>query len=569
MRILLFVFSFALIGFFAVPDASAQEDKSTSKATDKLYEKGFLKNAELINTQDSENLPSFYQNGIVYVSSPRRIGSPNQAANTELFYAELGPNGDPLPRQPIPIKVSQQIHKGQVTFNREGTLMLFTQSLPVPGGKGALRFKVFEARRGNFDWEQVTELPFNSNDYSIVHPFLSPDEKRLYFASDMPGGQGGFDLYMAERQGNSWGKPINLGPGINTAGNEMYPFAHESGNLFFSSNGHEGLGGLDIYKVEIRGREFGPVQNFGFANSPADEFGFVLNPSGTLGFLASNNKEGKGAYDIYRFKVEPEKEFSWATKVMPTSFEVYDKHSGQALEAANIWVYECTPEGHILQPDAFTTLVSKEADGLRIAPRRKNFGQLGAPHYRFDQENKQVARLLGEKTYLVLVAADGYQPQELLFSTRGKAAGPQNLRIAMDYPEEMMRLEYDASDALAKDAVIILENIEYDFSKSSVRKGATPELDALVALLQAYPNMHIELIAHTDSRGSEKYNLDLSRDRANSAMQYLVSRGIASSRVKASGMGKAQLRNGCSDGVACTEQQHRVNRRIEVRVTKF
>jgi outer membrane protein OmpA-like peptidoglycan-associated protein len=212
--------------------------------------------------------------------------------------------------------------------------------------------------------------------------------------------------------------------------------------------------------------------------------------------------------------------------------------------------------------------VSKQTDGLRIKPLRKPIGQLGAPHYRYPMESKQGARLLGEKTYLVLVAADGYQLQELIFSTQGKAAGPQNLRIGMSLPEEPLRQEPDASNALTKDAVIVLENIEYDFSKSSVRKGTAPELDALAALLQANPTMHIELISHTDSRGSEKYNLDLSRDRANSAKQYLVSRGVAESRIKTTGMGKAQLRNECADGVACTEQQHRVNRRIEVRITK-
>lgn len=569
---------FALAFFFLLQTTLSigQETASTSKATDKLYEKGFIKNADSVNTKYSEFLPSFYQNGIVYIFSSRQNGSVDQPAGTafvELFYAELGPKGDPMPRQPFPIKVNHQVHKGQVTFNRDGSVIFFTQSAPVEGMNGDYRLKVYEAKRGAFDWMNVKELPFNSDDYSVGHPSISPDGNLLYFASDMPGGQGGFDLYMSERQANgSWTSPVNLGSKINTSGNEMYPFIHESGNLFFSSNGHPGKGGLDIFKVEVNGQNWGEVQNFGFANSKSDEFGFVLNEAGTLGFLASNHEEGKGSYDIYRFKVEEGKEFPWATKIIPTTFLVYDEATKQPLEGASIWLYECSADGHILESDALQAEVLPEGDKLRVAPLRKPNQSLGTPTSISSPSNSTVLNLLGEKNYMLLVSRDGYADGEILFSTTGKSASPQRLALGLKsaQAEELERdIATQNKSLLRKGAVIVLNDIQYDFNKSSVRKGETPELDALAALMSEHPGMQVELVAHTDSRGSEKYNLDLSNDRANAAKAYLVSRGISSSRVKAKGMGKAALRNACSDGVECSEEEHSYNRRIEAIVTKF
>lgn len=574
MRHLSFVLAFFFL--FQTTFSIGQETASTSKATDKLYEKGFIKNADSVNTKYAEFLPSFYQNGIVYIFSSRQNGSVDQPTGTafvELFYAELGPHGDPMPRQPFPIKVNHQVHKGQVTFNRDGSVIFFTQSSPAEGTEGDYRLKVFEAKRGPFDWMDVKELPFNSDNYSVGHPSISPDGKRLYFASDMPGGHGGFDLYMSDRQPNStWGAPVNLGPKVNTSGSEMYPFIHESGNLFFSSNGHPGKGGLDIFKVEVNGNSWGEVQNFGFANSKSDEFGFVLNEAGTLGFLASNHNEGKGSYDIYRFKVEEGKEFPWATKIIPTTFLVYDEATKQPLEGASIWVYECSADGHILESDALRAELLPEGDKLRVTPLRKPNQLLGSPTTVNSLLNSTVLNLLGEKNYMLLVSREGYADGEMFFSTTGKSASPQRLALGLKLAQGD-ELEHNIAmqnkSLLRKGAVIVLNDIQYDFNKSSVRKGETPELDALVALMNEFPGMQVELVAHTDSRGSEKYNLDLSNDRANAAKAYLVSRGISGFRVKAKGVGKAELRNACSDGVECSEEEHSYNRRIEALVTKF
>ena len=251
-----------------------------------------VSNAPNINTSGMEFSPVLYQNGIVYVSRFNNGPVDEKTGETfyELFYSELDPNGLPLKPQEFSTELNSQVHEGPVSFNRRGDQIFFTRSNTKDGktradSEGRIGLKIYEAQRGYFDWENIKELPFNDNEFTCMHPSVSPDSKKLFFTSNMPGGYGGFDLYFVERIGESWSIPINLGPDINTSKNEVFPFIHESGVLFFTSDGHSGMGGLDLFMIDLSGRRWGRVINLGEPfNSEEDDLGIVLTPGGTRGY---------------------------------------------------------------------------------------------------------------------------------------------------------------------------------------------------------------------------------------------------------------------------------------------
>ncbi len=645
----------------------AQQKSSKSKSKEKLYEKGEdpnqvrIHNAILINTEHREFSPAFYQNGIVYVTSRRNSGPRDPKTGEtylELFYAELDVEGMPMKPQEFSIYLNSRAHEGPVSFNRSGDKLYFTRNNMHKGvrqadKKGLSRLKIYEATKGTFDWENVRELPFNSDEYSVMHPALSADGRRLYFASDMPGGYGGFDLYMSEKVGDAWSLPINLGPDINTPGNEAFPFMHESGILFFSSTGHKGMGGLDLFMVNISGSKWSKVSNLGQPfNSPRDDFGFILNPEGTLGFLSSNRAGGYGKDDIYQLRLNGMSFFNRNLE-LPTKIIAFNEVTNERIPDVGIYLFERDKDGYLRDNEVYEVDIRPSLDNpdqLELTLSRKSATRLGEPTLHTDANGEAVTQLLAEKEYFIIAVRPGFKTRELQYSTVAEQ-GPQTIRIplkesrcvtllgairsdkgepisyskvhilnetsgeeqyirtnidgafelclptscrykitaekdgfqakattlstegdlALDKPIQV-ELKLQAIDEdpfsgpLHTGSVIVLENIYYDFNKSAIRSGAARELDALVALMKQYPEMRIELTSHTDSRGSTKYNQELSEKRAASAKQYLVSKGIAAERILARGLGESQIRNRCKDGVKCSEEEHQYNRRTEVRI---
>ncbi|MEK7253225.1 MAG: hypothetical protein AAB316_00645, partial [Bacteroidota bacterium] len=301
-----------ILSFFAA-NLQAQQQASKSKSSDKLYDKGeppVLHNSSGINTSGSEFSPSYYQNGIVYVSQHKNGPVDNKKQPfRELFYAELDEQGLPHHAEAFSLRVNSQAHEGPVSFSRDGNLLFFTRSNVQNGvvktnADGVMvGLKIFQATRGEYDWENITPLAFNSVDYNCAHPALSADGKRLFFSSDMPGGYGDSDLYYVEKKGGEWSKPINLGSEINTNRKESFPYLHENGVLFFSSDGHGGEGKRDIFMVDISQTIPGAIINLGKPyNSPGDDLGFIINEDGTKGYFASDRNGGKGGDDIYMFE---------------------------------------------------------------------------------------------------------------------------------------------------------------------------------------------------------------------------------------------------------------------------
>ncbi len=633
------------------------QQSSKTKAANKLYEKGSevkVLNTSKINTSNLEFSPAYYQNGIVFVSSRKMQGKKRKYF--ELFYADLDATGFPLEPRKFSVHLKATQHKGPVTFDREGKTLYFTSNKVENGkteneSKTVEHLKIYEAKKGASDWGEVVELPFNSDNFDCAHPTLSADGKILYFTSNMPGGYGGMDLYFVEKTDNGWSNPINLGKDINTEKNELFPFIHSSGNLFFTSNGYKGAGGLDLFMIDIGGRKWGKVTNLGQPfNSPKDDLGLILNPEGTRGYFTSSRKGGTGKDDIYMFEAQ---EGIWG-RTTPSLFtatlKVQDKDSKNAIEGAEIRVFEKTADGFVSSDDNLFEGVLLPAedgsDGLTFKLIRKDVKTLGKPDIHSNKNGEAKFDFNGERRFLILVTKDGYENKELVHSTIGNQSNDvinismkksfcsnlngvvkdlddafipnaviriksscatkdevfltdENgtfsicLRIGCDYKitgikenflnasveiknlnsteplSKEIVLSSTGSDLLSEGSVIVLNNIYYDFDKSFIRKGAAHELDNLYTVLKSYPSIRIELGSHTDSRGSDAYNLKLSQKRAESAKEYLVARGIDASRIEAVGHGEKQLRNECKDDVRCSESKHQFNRRTEVKILKI
>ncbi len=651
LRSAVFLYAFC----FAFTSLSAQISPQTNEVK--------IENAGIINSPNLEFSPTFYQNGIVYATSRYNSGKRDEKINEtffELFYAELDQDGNLYNPKPFSINVNSQLHEGPVTFSRDFQTMYFTRNNTKKGlrkadSKGVTRLKVYEGQRGSEDWEKIVELPFNSDEYSVAHPTLSTNGDNLFFTSDMPGGYGGMDLYVVSRADGVWGNPVNLGSTINTADNEVFPFIHTSGTLFFSSDGHDTMGGLDLFMANGVDADWREVVNLGPQyNSGYDDLGIILDPDGTAGYFSSNRNGGNGKDDIYRFEVSDGIAGKTKAKSIDATILVYDERTTEVIEGAFIRIFENTPEGYISGGKSLydAVLMPGEDDGdLTFKLVRKDKEALGNPDRISNSQGEAGYAFVGEKTYLIVVSKDGYDSAEFEYKTIGNKGAnvvevPLKKTICIDMagtvrnkitntsiPNAIINIwnSCDGSDkqirtnsngefdyclqqgcdflikgykdtynaeyekittnnsitskrnvnlmltptsvsapvpvrTFVEGSVIVLENIYYDFNKSHIRTGAARELDELYSLLSTYPSMQIELISHTDTRGREDYNLKLSKRRADSAKQFLVNKGITSSRIKSIGMGESQPRIRCAN---CTEEEHQNNRRTEVRIIQI
>ncbi|MCF8237727.1 MAG: OmpA family protein [Saprospiraceae bacterium] len=658
------VMPFSLIG--------QQSGSSKTKGTNKFYEKTggkgiVITNATAINTEHLDFSPVFYNNGLVFVSSRKKGGFLDSKIGEtyfELYYTRVDPNGTPVEPEIFSGQLNSQLHEGPVAFSRNGDQIFFTSNNQKHGlqradDQGRVRLKIYTAQRGNQDWENVTELPFNADEYSSQHPSLSRDGKRLFFASDRPGGYGGYDIWFVDRTTGGWSDPVNLGPAINSKGNEVFPFIHYSGYLFYSSDGsYEGLGGLDIFSVNTRNLPDAHPQIFSAPfNTPFDDLGFVLEDDGLHGFFSSDRPGGVGKDDIYQFESAYSLAGDLDNFVARTMVEIVDETTGQPIPDASIFILEKDAYGFVSGETIFDMALAPEAsapDKLTLNLVRKKTLDLNAPDTRSDASGMALSQMKIDQNYLILVSKPGYITKEFSYTSPPEPTAdeivirvrPQDcfllegrvknqktgvlmahvpvmiempdgtpvylesdingtfsycLSEAADYSlsankegyipgrsrvstsngnyaetrkTELLLLPFSGTPvetAVAKPigegSVIVLENLYYDYNKSSLRPGAANELDVVYDLLKKYPSMEIELGAHTDCRGSDKFNQRLSESRAAAAKNYLVSRGIQPARITAVGYGETMLRNQCTEGVNCTEEQHQYNRRTEILIT--
>lgn len=410
----------------------------------------------------------------------------------------------------------KDIHDGNITITNDGKTMYFTRdnvskrNTKKFDDEGTTHLKLFRATLIDNVWADVVELPINDDIYSTGHPALSPDNSKLYFVSDREGGLGQTDIYVVDiLEDNNYSTPLNLGDKINTSGREMFPFVSKDSTLYFSSDGRLNLGLLDIFKSQILKDSTSTPENMGAPyNSGYDDFAYFVNSDNNKGYFSSNRPEGQGSDDIYGFD---------AYQCTQTITGVAKDHkTTHPLNAVSVKLID--EAGKVIE--TFTTT----KDGT----------------YTFNVDCN--------KTYTILGSKEDFKDdkKEVVTDQIDKTFNTNNLYLT----------------SLIEGNQIVINPIFFDFDKWNIRTDAQYELENIVDVMRSHPKMVIKIESHTDSRGSDKYNMKLSDRRAKSTRDYIVSRGIAAERLESAiGYGETQLLNKCSNGVKCTKAEHQLNRR--------
>ncbi|MGA0558344.1 OmpA family protein [Larkinella sp. VNQ87] len=596
-----------------------------------------------VNSRQADFSPMYYRNGLAFVSARdetgpvKRVFGWNQTPFLDLYFypdtadfrinagiaaqmASLGGSGtttETADRKPVEEKplsktelfsrtLNTKYHEGPMTFFKDQKRIIFTRNNVSKGknGKsadGIRKLKLYLAEEVNGSWQKVEELPFCSNDYSVGHPALSPDDSKLYFVSDMPGGFGGTDIYVVEYKDGQWSTPVNMGKEVNTEGNEMFPFIDENGNLYFSSDGHEGLGGLDLFYAELReGIAFKGVQNIGYPiNSEKDDFGLITTQNRASGYFSSNRKAGASDDNIYRFR----------RTCKQLNIFVYDAKTNEPIPVADVRVikagvnqdlrftdasgktgfcvdanidyeFKAIKEGYSTNSIRFSTMTQSEKPVMTVSiylEKSENTLVKGVVKTEVNQQPAPgvTVTLRNDKDQSeqrVVTGADGKYEFEM------KPGAPYTLTTQKNRytanREQLPKMKAGKNPKLIQKQqgiygegdVFELKNIYYDYNKFFIRPDAARELDHLASLLRKYPDMRIELRSHTDSRANDAYNMQLSTYRARATVDYLVNRGIDPARLSAQGYGESEILNGCTDDVACPESKHQQNRRTEFKI---
>ncbi|MEM8526185.1 MAG: OmpA family protein [Bacteroidota bacterium] len=656
-----------------------------------------LENEESINSSNLEFAPVFYQDGIVFTTTQSaggryaiedsRIGENLMT----LWRATRTSDGSLEDAKVLGKELLTDVHTLGVTFNSTGEVMYFTRNdsrATSNSSDGDLKkLNIYSAQNVDGKWENISQMTFNEDGYNTIHPTIHPDQEELYFSSNRPGGYGGYDLYMVRRIGGEWSAPINLGPQVNTPQDEVFPYIHPDNTLYFSSTGHTGLGGLDIfYTIMDRERWTAPVSLGEPFNSSSDDIGFIIDQDKKNGYLSSDRSGGKGGDDIYRFSFEDSNGTTGDNEILVT---VIDAVSNESIEGAKLSYVNMN--SLILSGNGADNIVIDRVSGQdNNLVFRVDMGS-GATENLTDNEGKSILGLSGGQ-YALIVSKDGYLPYQLKFNVpsnsndntylvpldkavdcvpfNGVVSGagsaqpgvtvvikdvltgeeskvitdndgnyeyclkcgreyevyaikgqtntgtmvistidqPCNQALAVNRDIAMpsggiggrnnggggVNDRYDpnrfgnggngngsggaggiggagavASAPIKVGTTILLPNIYYNFNDCDLRPDAMGDLNLVKRMLEAYPDMKIELVSHTDSRGSSSYNQRLSECRSEKAVEYLVEMGVSRDQVVPVGMGERRPRNRCSNGRNCSERDHQENRRTEIVVTNL
>ena len=490
-----------------------------------------------INSKYSDYGTTIYLNKIVFASA-RDTGSLGQRKHswtnqhfTNLYAADLGNNMTPGIPEKFGATINSKFHESTPVFTNDGKTMYFTRNNYLDGKKGKdgnkiTLIKIYKASLENDKWTNITELPFDSNNYSTAHPALSPDGKTLYFASDMPGTLGQSDLFKVKiNDDGTFGIPENLGNKINTEGRETFPFVNDENEIYFASDGHPGLGGLDVFVSKINpDGTLSEVQNVGEnVNSPKDDFAYFIDTKSRRGFFSSNREGGQGYDDIYKFL-----ETKRLTCEQLLYGEITDLNTAELLADAKVTLYD----------SQFNWISTTTADAKA--------------NYSFTVECGKTYNVRAEKTE--------YTTKEQKI-TIANDKGKTYLPIAL----EKEKCKVTIGDDLGK--CFGIKMIYFDLDKSNIRAEAALDLEKILDVLNQNPTMKLDIRSHTDSRQTFKYNEALSDRRAKATINWLIKNGVNSSRLTGKGYGETQLVNKCADGVKCTEEEHQLNRRSEFIIT--
>jgi outer membrane protein OmpA-like peptidoglycan-associated protein len=586
---------------------------------------------EGFNSEDNDfSAVNYRDNNIIFASTRRRtkwINKEHGWTNNQylnLFITRKNPSGGYLPPQLFMKDLQSKFNDGPVCFSKDYNTVYFTRNSSseklAKAKDGTYKLRLLEAKLNANGFDKVSEFPYNNAEYNCAHPSISADGNTLYFSSDMQGSIGGMDIWMSKKgSDDKWGKPENLGDKVNTAGNELFPFITENNILYFSSNGLEGLGGLDVYETKIKDDKATRVYNMGTPiNGKYDDFAYNLNSDGKNGYFSSNREKGGLNDDVYSLNILREVKRGKGVKVITK-----DKSSGELLANTAIeingekyttnekgeyetvieedtkYVLSASRDKYTALKDSVTTLSSPEDDFTKelLMEKIPNFSLLA-----FVLDAKTNKAIEGVKVTIKDLYAnkpfDSYTTPangEYKKPLEGKKIGDKliyEIKLEKEgYLSKMVNFTYDLTkegEVLMNNAIsltmgkvevgmdlakmIDIKPIYFDLGKATIRKDASVELDKVVAVMKQYPTMVIELGSHTDCRSSAASNLKLSDKRAKASAAYIVSKGVEKIRIYGKGFGESKLLNGCAcEGKikpSCSEEEHQKNRRTEFIIVK-
>ncbi|WP_413511174.1 OmpA family protein [Myroides odoratus] len=521
-------------------EANKNDYKSDIEKRSNRYEVEALQ----INSEYSDYGATIYKDQFVYTSaraskeaSGNEIHKWTNEAYTSLYASRINPDGTFDEPQLFFDGDRQDINQSTAVFTKDGKTVYFTQNATAKKDeiqqnryKNA-RLELFQSNwQENGTWSKPVAVTINDPKANNAHPALTPDDRWLYFVSDRHSSIGQSDLFRVERQSDgSFGKVENIGKPINTEGRETFPFISSDYMLYFSTDGRPGLGGLDIFRTKINvDGSFGAVQNIGEPmNSSADDFGYYFDPQTKKGFVSSNRSGGTGGDDIYF--VQEKKDLICKQSI---DGRVFNASTKESLAQAKITVYDATYSVlHNLQADEHGKFILTDLD-------------------------------CGKK-YRLKAEAPEFQTKEISQTMGYELNAVEQVEIGLDPIQETITEDDDLFKKLK------LQPIYFDFDKAVIRPDAAAELAKVVEVLNKYPNLKIEVRSHTDSRGNDTYNKQLSNRRAKATMQWIIKQGIDKARISAQGYGESQLINGCTNDSSCSEEQHQENRRSEFIIVKM
>ncbi|MEL7001335.1 MAG: OmpA family protein [Bacteroidota bacterium] len=610
----------------------AKDERAEVKIASIENQQIYFKNSSLttvsevdFNSTSSDFSPAFYGENLVFPSArdkKERTFDWDKSKYLELFVKTDNGVSKFLD------EFNTKYHEGPLVFYDNDTKVIFTRNnysnnKVRKSSDGINKLKLYYSEKTADGWSEVESLPFNSDEYSVGHPAISSDGKTLYFVSDMPGSIGGTDIYKSEYTAGKWQKPVNLGEIINTEGNEMFPYLLNDHELYFASNGHGGLGGLDMFGIDLLKGENGDLINLGAPiNTGLDDFGMILNKSGLSGYFSSNRMGGTGNDDIYSFKTKRAFLLNLIVKGIAT-----DENSGAIIPGATVrltdnsgnilssitadekgrysfpiefdqdYTIKAVKEEYFEGTHSFSTKNSGdkteyEEDVTLVKDYGFSLYGLITDHKTeaplTDVQVKIIDNITGKTVLEKETPASGdfrspiidkklndrisYQVQ---LSKQGYLGKTVTYNATLDSPGEI-RLDEKLNISLDKIDVgtdigklIEINPIYFDLNKSNIRPDAAAELNKIVKVMNENPTLEIELGSHTDSRGSDAYNLSLSDRRAKSSAAYIVSQGIDKSRITGKGYGESLIINQCTNGVRCSKEDHQLNRRTEFKITKY
>lgn len=581
-----------------------------------------LKNIKEVNGKELDFSPVPYRNGIIFTTSKsnRFLKCPSQNAGdyTDVKYSEKKADGTFSKPVPLAGNVNGKYNDGCAAFNQAGDKMIFSRNnMSGKNDSNIIDLKLYSADLVGDKWTNVTELPFNSDDWSTCHPALSKDGSLLVFASNRPGStENSMDLWSSKLENGVWSVPANLGAAVNTGSNELFPYLDENNNLFFSSNRPGGAGGLDIWAAAMNANgDWELIGNLGAPfNQGGDDVNFVSLNGGTEGYFASNrtNNDAQGMDDIYHWTYSP--------PIVPATIVVVDKETQERLTNSSV---ELTPVefgimldriygGGPIAAKANTMMTDRNgAVTLQVRKGSKYAIVTSKENYKTDKREVAATEITAKPEYIIPLEKSVCYVKlivEVVEDPSGKPIALADIKIVDRTTGKTINLTSDASGLayLAqidcdheyeitgnKDnyspntiplkeikskmlngevrvkvplkAPVMLEPIFFDFDEYYIReKDAVPTMDNLVSILNRYPSLEIRLSGNTDSRGTNKYNDKLGRNRANSAKNYLIKKGIKAERLYTEDFGETKPINNCTDDVVCPETDHQLNRRVDV-----